>query len=369
MESGLYIRTLPALDHDVTDIRAEDVFGLWNLSHAKIKALKANPNSGEQSPVQVLGIVDNKVVGQETVFPIQVKAKDKVYTAIAGSGLYVHEDYRKSMLGVSLITKREELSVDGIALGCGLSSLALPAHLMFDYLCFSMPRLMWVFKSRAVIEKKLGIPAISLLMSRLVDVPLWLWGMVFKAITIMRTRKLVVELADHADGQIAKLIDQDPHPYACKHTTAWFNWQLKSSFTNDIRGKQKLFVIKDRESHIRGFFMYKIRFHETASQRGYRNLLLGSLMEWQSSDQQKLSHAIIALVAILEMRKDAVDAVEICTDEKPMFDYLKKWMLFHVGELSFVLRATEVSPLRKLEGWNNQKKWRLRPAEGDNGLS
>ena len=309
------------------------------------------------------------MVGQETVFPVQVKAKDKVHTAIAGSGLYVHENYRKSMLGVSLITKLEELSADGIALGCGLSRLALPSLLMFDYLCFPLPRLMWVFKSRAIIEKKLGMPALILLVSRLVDVPLWLWTMVFKTIVIMRTRGLVVEQADHASKEVANLIDLDSHSFSCERSAAWLDWQLQCSFTNDSRAKQKLFMIKDKERHNLGFFMYKIRFHETASHRGYKNLLLGSLMEWQSSDQRKLSHATIALMSILEMRKDGVDAVEICTDDQDMFGFLKKLSLLYVGELSFVIRATEASPLRQNDGWDVQNNWRLRPAEGDNGLS
>jgi hypothetical protein len=115
--------------------------------------------------------------------------------------------------------------------------------------------------------------------------------------------------------------------------------------------------------------MYKIRFHETASQQGYRNLLLGSLMEWQSSDQKKLSHATLALLAIMEMRKERVDAVEICTDENAMIRSLRKFMLLCVGELSFVIRATESSPMRKHAGWDSQNNWRLRPSEGDNGLS
>jgi len=370
MKSDLYIRPFSSLCSDIGEVGLDDIFGLCTLSDAQREALKANPNRADETePVQVLGLVDNKVVGQETVFPVRVKANGKVYTAMAGSGLYVHEDYRKSMLGVSLITKREELSADGIALGCGLSQLALPAHLMFDYLCFSLPRLMWMFKSRAVIEKKLGRSPVSRLVSGFVDGLLWLVALVFKAIVRFRTRGLVVEKAVQADDQVARLINQDSHLFACEHSATWLNWQLNYRFTEDYRGEQKLFVVRDKDRRLMGFFMYKVRFHETASQRGYKNLLLGSLMEWQSADPHVVSHATLALMAVLEMRKDGVDAVEVCTDDEPMLSDLRKMLFPQVGDLSFVLRATEASPLRQCEGWDNQKNWRLRPCEGDNGLS
>lgn len=369
MQGELYIITLSALD-DVSEIQFDDVFELCNLANAKKKALRANPNSRvETAPAQLLGIVDNKVVGQETVFPVHVKAKGQVYDAIAGSGLYVQEDYRKSKLGVSLITKREELSADGIALGCGLSRLALPAHLMFDYLCFSMPRLMWIFKSRSIVETRLGKSLWSQCISFCIDQFLTCMALVLKALVYFRTTGMTVSPCDRADVAIEELINADDRPFACEHSAAWLNWQLNHSFSADERSKQKLYVIKALSGQLLGFFMYKMRFHPTASHQGYKNLLLGSLMEWQSSDQQKLSHVTIALLAILEMQKEGVDAVEICTDEKAMISSLRKLMLCIVGELSFVIRATENSPLRKHTGWDIQKNWRLRPSEGDNGLS
>ena len=370
MKSDLYIRPLSALGCDMGEKSLDDIFGLCKLSDTMQNALMANPErGGESTPVQVLGLVDNKVVGQETVFPVRVRAKGKVYAAMAGSGLYVHEEYRKSMLGVSLITKREELSEDGIALGCGLSQLALPAHLMFDYLCFSLPRLMWVFKSRAVIEKKMGMSALSQIVSGCVDGLLGLMAMAFKTIVLLRTRGLTVEQAAQADNEVASLINRDAHPFACEHSAAWLNWQLNARFAEDHRSSQKLFAVKDKDQRLLGFFMYKIRFHATASHRGYKNLLLGSLTEWQSTDQHVLSHGTLAIMAALEMRRDGVDAVEICTEEKEMFRFLRRMQFLHVGDLSFVLRATEASPLRQSEGWDKQENWRLRPCEGDNGLS
>lgn len=370
MKSELHIRTLSDLEQDIREIGMDDVFGLCKLSVAKKAALKTNPNiESESVPVQMLGLVENKVVGQETVFPVHVKADDKLYTAMAGSGLFVHELYRKSMLGISLITKREELSADGIALGCGLSQLALPAHLMFDYRCFPLRRLIWGFKSRAVIEKKFGRSLLTWFLRKAADVMLAAGTFCLSAIVFFRTCGLTIEEMDHVDETIEKLINNDERPFACEHSVDWLNWQLKYSFSDDARSRQKLFAVREPTGQLLGFFMVKIRFHKTASQRGYKNLLLGSLLDWQSADQKRLSHATLALLAVLEMRKCGVDAVEICTDEKETLRCLTRLFFHHVGELSFVMRATESSPLRKHEGWDRQENWRLRPSDGDNGLS
>jgi len=370
MNSSIYIRKLSEIDHDVSGLGFDDTFGLCKLSDSIKKALLANPfKKNIEVPSQVLGLVENKVVGQEVVFPVRVKAGDKYYEAIAGSGLFVHEKYRKSQLGMKLITKREELSGDGIAIGCGLSQQALPVHLMFDYVCFPMQRLMWVFKSRAIVERMLGKTLFSWGLIGFVDGMLVIATLALRAIVCLRTRGLTITRADHADGTIAALICKDARTFACDHSTAWMNWQLKHSFSSDERCQQRLYTIKDASGQLHGFFTFKIRFHEVASQRGYRNLLLGSLMEWQSSDPRKLSHATLAQAALLEMRACGVDAVEICTDEEKTLRSMKRFFFPKVGELNFVMRVTEGSPLRGYEGWARPANWRLRPSDGDNGLS
>jgi len=75
-----------------------------------------------------------------------IKVDNERMLAFSGSGLFVHEKFRSSMLGLDLISKRETLSPDGLALGCGLSQMALPAHIMLDYCSFSMARYLWIFK-------------------------------------------------------------------------------------------------------------------------------------------------------------------------------------------------------------------------------
>lgn len=370
MSNTLYIRKLSELDHEINILGYEDPFGLWKLSESMKQVLRDNPFIKQSYvPAQVLGVINNKIVGQETVFPLRIRARETYLEAIAGSGLYVHEDYRKTQLGVELIAKREELSKDGIALGCGLSQQALPIHTLFDYLCYPLPRMIGLRKSRSVVEKKLGKTIFSAMVRLIIDVLLLGIATCLKGFIFIKARRLKIVLCDRADKEIEHIITKSGKPFSCEHSVNWINWQLTHRFSTDSQDVQKLYVVRTELGELLGFFMYKIRFHAMASSRGFKNLRLGSLMEWQSADQKKISHTTLILWATLKMQLDGVDAVEICTDENEVIHSLKRFLFLHIGNLSFVIRATVKSPLRYCYGWDQQSNWRLRPAEGDNGLS
>ena len=370
MSERLFVRPLSTLSRSAAQLGLIDQYGLCEFTASRARALEDNPEkTSSDVPVQVLGLVDKKVVGQEIVFPLRVQAHGAVYLAFAGSGLFVHEEHRKTMLGVDLVEARETLSGDGVALGCGLSKMALPLHLMLDYVCFPMARFMWLFKSRSVVERRFGVSFASRCLSRLIDGGLCVWTWVLKFTVARRTHGLSLHELGCATEDVVTLIHRDAHPFSCVRTVEWLNWQLKGGFLGDPRGRQKLFVVKDGQQGVVGFFMYKVRFHETASHHGYKNLTLGSLMEWQSAEPNQITPATLALMAVMQMKRDGVDAVEICTDDEKMGRSLKRALLQRVGDLSFVIRASESSPLRRHTGWEQQTNWRLRPIEGDNGVS
>lgn len=370
MSERLFVRPLSTLSRSAAQLGLIDQYGLCEFTASRARALEDNPEkTSSDVPVQVLGLVDKKVVGQEIVFPLRVQAHGAVYLAFAGSGLFVHEEHRKTMLGVDLVEVRETLSENGVALGCGLSQMALPLHRMLEYVCFPMSRFVWLFKSRSVVEQRLGASFASKCLSCLIDGGLWAWRWVLKSIMAFRTRGLSLHELECATEEVVSLILRDSHPFSCIRTVEWLDWQLKGGFSGDPNGRQKLFVVKDGQQGVVGFFMYKVRFHETASHHGYKNLTLGSLMEWQSAEPNQITPATLALMAVMQMKRDGVDAVEICTDDEKMGRSLKRALLQRVGDLSFVIRASESSPLRRHTGWEQQTNWRLRPIEGDNGVS
>ncbi len=365
----LQTRTLRDLELSAESAGFEDPYGIYELPLRKRAALKANPAAtGSDVACQTLGLAGNRVVGQHTIFPVRLRAFGEEYEAWTGSGLYLHDDYRKTGLGIQLI-EGENRDGNTIHLGCGLSRLSVPLHLLLDYACFPMKRMLWLAKSGPVVRKFLRNRFVAAVAAFLCDILLWLPNTLLRLLVSIQTRHLWVERLDRATSAVAAMAAATTRPCACVHSEAWFNWILNHTFADDPRSRQRLFLVRDRHDKPLGFFMVKIRFHATASHRGFKDLLLGSLLEWQSIDERRLSHGLLARLAARELLREGCDAIEVCTDEEPLLKSLRRTGFLPLGDLWFVVRARENHPLHQMPDFLRQENWRLRPCEGDNALS
>lgn len=362
-------RTLRELGHAVTESGLEDPDGIATLPKCRLLALAANPwAKGVETLSQTLGLVGSRVVGQHTIFPVRLRAFGREYETWTGSGLYLHDDYRKTGLAIPLI-EGESSAANTIDLGCGLSRVSVPLHLMLDYTCFPMPRLMWLAKTGPVVRKYLRNRFAADVAAFLCDLLLRLPNTLLRLLVSIQSRHLRIERLDRATAAVAEMAAADTRPCACVHSEAWFNWILNHTFADDPRSRQRLYLVRDRRDRPIGFFLYKIRFHATASHRGFKNLLLGSLLEWQSIDEGRLSHGLLARLAARELLREGCDAIEVCTDEEPLLKSLRRTGFRPLGDLWFVIRPRANHPLNPVQDFLRQENWRLRPCEGDNALS
>lgn len=365
----LQTRTLKDLERTAESAGLVDPYGIYELPLHKRAALKANPAAtGTGVACQTLGLVGNKVVGQHTIFPIRLRAFGEEHEAWTGSGLYLHDDYRKTGLGIQLI-EGENRDGNTIHLGCGLSRLSVPLHLLLDYACFPMKRMLWLAKSGPVVRKFLRNRFAAAVAAFLCDILLWLSNTFLRLMVTIQSRHLRVERLEQATEEVAAMAAATTRPCACVHSVAWFNWILNHTFAADPRSRQRLYLVSDRHNQPLGFFLYKIRFHATASHRGFKNLLLGSLLEWQSVDERHLPNGLLARLATRELIRAGCDAIEVCTDEEPLLKSLRHTGFLSLGDLWFVVRARENHPLHSNNQFVEQTNWRLRPVEGDAGLS
>ena len=368
-QARLRTRTLRELDLPAGAAGLEDPFGIYAMPACKVAALKANPAAaGTDVPCQSLGLAGDRVVGQHTVFPVRLRAFGREYEAWTGSGLYLHDDYRKTGLAIPLI-EGDSSAANTIDLGCGLSRISVPLHLMLDYTCFPMPRLMWLAKSGPVVRKYLRNRFAAAVAAFLCDLLLRLPNTLLRLLVSIQSRHLRIERLDRATAAVAEMAAADTRPCACVHSEAWFNWILNHTFADDPWSRQRLYLVRDRRDRPIGFFLYKIRFHATASHRGFKNLLLGSLLEWQSIDEGRLSHGPLARLAARELLREGVDAIEVCTDEEPLLKLLRRTGFRPLGDLWFVVRPRANHPLHPVQDFLRQENWRLRPCEGDSALS
>jgi len=355
------------------DIRTFSVRDIGEASGADtrmVDAFRANPFSeSDDSIAKISGYVNGNEAGHEFVFPLRLRMPAGEVDVLAGSSLYVNPLYRRSGLGMDLPELRWQKSPSKIALGASLSQMALPVHQLLDYIIFLMPRNIMLWCSRALVETKLkGVAAKCVTFA--LDCGIFLYSLLLKVTCSSKLNGLTFEEVSSEDasmlGTVAELISEDSAPFSEVHNVQWLRWHLTESFSKD--GPMRLFVARAK-GEVVGYYMTKMRYHEQASHRGFKNVWLGSVVEWQVKKgyEQKLGWLLAS--AALRLKKEGMDAVEIPSADKSLNHFLCRIGWRQVGESNFVIKAGEGAPLFGDEEMAKIENWRLRPAMGDAGLS
>ena len=203
----------------------------------------------------------------------------------------------------------------------------------------------------------------------LVDFCICLYSFVVRLVARANSQDIrIAEVDPNDDEQLSILADMTTHPefrFSELHNAEWFKWVLTNSFS--MYGAAKAYIIYKSEKAV-GFFMIKKRFHEQASHRGFKNVWLGSIIEWGCLPgyDKKLLWSIVNWT--LKFRKE-LDAVEFPVYEPFAQRFLKRLGWRHVGDANFCYNIRPNSGFVAPEGMDDPANWRLRPAMGDAGLS
>ena len=336
----------------------------------KLHAFQRNPFAASDSAIaKIAGFCDEKEAGREFVFPLRLRTPYGEMDALAGSSLSVEPEYRRSGLGMDLPELRWQNSPSKIALGASLSQMALPVHQLLDYIVFLMPRNIMLWRSHVLVETKLrGFAAKCV--AFVLDCGIWLYSLLLRMVCACKLNGLGIEEVPTDDestlGTVAGLISEDSASFAEVHDVRWLRWHMTESFSKD--GPMRLFAARKR-GEVVGFYMTKKRFHEQASHRGFKNVWLGSVMEWQVKKEFEKKLGWLLVSAALRLKKDGMDAVEIPSADKSINRFLRRIGWRQVGESNFVVKAGEGSLLFGNAEMAKIENWRLRPAMGDAGLS
>lgn len=341
-----------------------------DLQIEKLRSLMRNPFAASADSIaKIAGFCDEKEAGREYVFPLRLRTTYGEIEVLSGSSLSVEPEYRRSGLGMDLPELRWQNSPSKIALGASLSQMALPVHQLLDYIVFLLPRNIMLWRSRALVETKIAGFAAKCLVFVL-DCGIWLYSLLLRVVCSCKLNGLTSEEVSFDDeamlGTVAEMIADDGASFAEVHDARWLRWHMAESFSP--AGPMRLFVVRSR-GEVVGFYMTKKRFHEQASHRGFKNVWLGSVIEWQVKKGFEKKLGWILVHAALRLKKEGMDAVEIPSADKSLNRFLRRIGWRQVGESNFVIKAGEGSPLFGNEEMAKVENWRLRPAMGDAGLS
>lgn len=346
-----------------------DPYSIFEEAEPKRRVLERNPfKLADDDVFQHLCIIDNRIVGTSVVFPNKLLLDGKYYSSIIGNGLSVQKECRGKGIGSKLTDSRLDLSRTRSLVLCGSSQMQLPILKRLGAHIFLLPRMILLRHSFSVIESKLGAGP-ARVFATVADVAFrlqqcWLRR---KRRAILR-RGLDVRELDVVPGAVEEIIAADGARFRECHTAEWFNWIKDNNLVDDPRCRKRFYMVHDASGRPVGFFMTRQRFYEQASHRGFKNLTMGSVLEWGTADNAVLTDNELCLMALMSF-SSAVDAVELCCCNEEMAAWFKKKGLVRVGDGNVVIRYRPESELAAIDGIGDAWNWRLRPAMGDNGLS
>ena len=331
------------------------------LNAVTIKTLLNKPTGYDPEEIcQILVKDSSKTVGGVRCFTTRVCIDGEVKEIQSGSNLYVDEEYRKLDVGADLFMSFTFLHPSKCCLTGGISKMALKMYKALKYAIFETPRLIYLRKSRSVVHAvlKTESPMVTPLIW-LTDGFLVIHRFIMALFTMGLIRKYIIRKESIVPDEVEQIAMCDGSRYYEVHDKKWFEWALKYSFSDDPRNKKKLYTVR-KDGKIEAFFLTKMEFFEQASSRGFKNVLLGSVMEWGISNESRLQESDLYLMSLKCFPTDC-DGIQIASANPKTIGRLKKYLFVGVGQSNMAVKLAG----KKLKEYNDINQWRIRLAAGD----
>lgn len=358
-------RTFGELKQGISPI-VKDPYNIMASLGPKMRDAVLNNPSGflDDEVCQILALNDDVVVGTVNPFPGRLLIDGNVAKCQHASHLFAHEDYRKDNVGGELFLKLSTLTSPQNGYFAGISHMAIGLYRALKYNIFEFPRLIYLRKSRSVIQSILHSDSWwTKPLIWVVDVILALHRLMVVFHNDVCCGKYEVEEVKECPTAIEHIVKQDSHIFMEYHDKAWFDWSLNYSISEDPRTMRRLYVIK-KNGTIEAFFLIKQEFFAQASSRGFKNVYLGSVMEWGIDKSSKLKEKDIALLSLFRFDSN-IDGVQYATSDLSTVRLLKRWLFVGVGLSNIGVRIRTIKDDR-LKDINN---WRIRLGGNDTVLN
>lgn len=360
-----YKRTFCELRENVR-LPFRDPHNIMSSLNEKMRdAVLNNPTVYDDSDVcQILALDGDVVVGCTNPFPGRLLINGDVVGTQNGSTLFSHEDYRKENVGGELFFMISKLHPTGNNFYTGISQMALPLYKVLKYTVFEFPRMIYLRKSRSVIEALLH--SCSWWTKPLIwgaDTCFWLHRRVVGLHNATCYRRYIVEEVKKCPDAVENIVLRDEHPYMEFHDKAWFDWSLNYSISEDERTKRRLYVVKSNEK-VEAFFLIKQEFFKQASSRGFKNVYLGSVMEWGIDKSSNLEEKDVVLLSLNHFDGN-IDGIQYATSDYTTARKLRRWLFVGIGmsNIGIRLRSIKDATIKDIDNW------RIRLAGSDTVLN
>lgn len=345
-----------------------DPYGILALTEQKRRAFRNNPfldvwNLYSQQVMHADGVA----FACEFQYPLLLRTPIDTRVILGGSTTFVAKEYRKTGAGLAFGPNRNAKAPGMGSSGSSMSQMMVKVLRLLKVNLMEMPRYVCLFRSRSVIEMVMP-KQLARLVSCCVDIPIHIYYKGLKCLESFRNREydfrtITVDNTEALDA-IATLIARDPHLFSEVHDVRWLHWMMTESFEGDPLSLTAIY----KNDELVGFYMIKKRFYKKASGRGFRNVWLRSVMEWQTIESAAHQLPWFLLHAIISNRK-GLDASEIGIDDAVVGRFLRCCGARKVGNGNYTYTPAADDPLRGDARTRDKSCWRLRPAMCDGGLN
>lgn len=342
-----------------------DPFSIAAIAPEKRRAMLANPLlTDDSTPVQLLGVRGSEVIGRLDLIHGELNVGDTVTPIAWGSEWYVPPEHRGSLVGVSLILKQAQVYPNIGA--SGPSQMAVPVYQKLKWGDIPLARWILIRRSRSVVERYLGPGPHARAAASLINLGLAAHRAGLRLLWSGPARRWRCERVERFGPEIDPLLArlQDSASVSAHRSAAWLNWLLSESFRTDPRSANLAHLVRGPSGEIAGLIMSKVRFFPVATHRGFKDLLLGAVQEYASFDPS-LSDLDLVRLAVLQLDRHGVDAIEVSTEDDSIGRALKKVGFLRVGSWHLMVKGSPKSPLSRPE-LVRPGSWRARPIDGDN---
>lgn len=354
-------RTFEDLKRD-RDLEIKDPYGIMASITPQMKiALLNNPSGCKDEDVyQILALDGDIVVGTVNPFPGRLLIEGDTVECQNGSNLFSHEDYRKDNVGAELFMRLTTLKVRQDGYFAGISQMALGMYKALKYTIFEFPRLIYLCKSRSVVHSVLHSESwFTKPIIWIADMGLWLHRQIINLHNVINYHEYTMEEVKQCPEEVEQIVSQDPRPFMELHDKAWFDWNIHYSFTDDVKTKRRLYVLT-KDERIEAFLLTKQEFFKQASSRGFKNVYLGSVMEWGIDKHSKLTEKDIALLSLKCFDSD-IDGIQYASSDNSVVKKLKYWFFIGVGFANIGVRIRSI----KDDRLKDMNYWRIRLGGND----
>jgi hypothetical protein len=333
-----------------------DNYHLYNdaFLHLRKDIFLNNPNLDDaNSTCAFLVRADGIVVGHLFPFPTRIKAGDSVIRAASASDLFVLKEFEKYAAGADLVMAPIRDKMNAAVVLADISAEGMDCYHAFRFKDFALPKMMQPHSTKFIYQN-LGLKGLPLNLASFISD---LFLKPFISFSMWRLRKATeqyeVKKLENVPEWVDSMVINDGHKYMEIHDHKWMQWCLDNSYSDNTTYNKYFCAIYKEDTPI-GFFINYERIMSIPARNIY-NMRQGTLMEWGSYDESKLSELEITKIAMAHF-SDNLALCQFATTNMMVIKKMRQYGFFHHNYHHVVFKDNT----KTLKDCGDANLWRLR---------